>query len=108
MCVHQGTRAHTSGTRQLLHNFDYKQQQEKKNKCTIYISGLAADLAESELRLVFSPFGDIKTIEVPRHEDNNKVKGFAFVEYAQEEAAVSNTPTPLFYLTNSIPTYLPS
>lgn len=82
-----GNRAHTEGTRQLLHNFDYKQLQEQKNKCTLYISGLGPDAAESELRLVFAPFGEIKNIDLPRHEDNNRTKGFCFLEYAQEEFA---------------------
>ncbi|KAL8441142.1 hypothetical protein Emag_007421 [Eimeria magna] len=83
----QGTRPLTEGTRQLLHNFDYKQLQEQKNKCTLYIAGLGQDVTENELRLVFAPFGEIKNIELPRQEETNRPKGFAFLEYAQEEFA---------------------
>lgn len=82
-----GSRSHPEGTRQLLHNFDYKQLQQQKNRSTIYIAGLVNSVSESELRLVFSPFGEIKNIEMPRYEDNNKTKGFCFMEYAEEEQA---------------------
>ncbi|OEH75487.1 RNA recognition motif-containing protein [Cyclospora cayetanensis] len=89
-CVYKqrtGTRAHTEGTRQLLHNFDYKQLQEQRNRCTVFLTGFGPDVTESELRLVFAPFGQIKAVDMPRHEENNKIKGFGFIEFAQEESA---------------------
>lgn len=83
----QGARLHTEGTRQLLHNFDYRQLLEQRNRCTLYISSLPGDATEGELRLVFAPFGEVKNIELPRHEDS-RLKGYCFLEYTEEEAAV--------------------
>lgn len=38
------------------------------------------DINEKHLRKLFSPFGEIKEINIPMHPDKKGARGFAFVE----------------------------
>ncbi|PFH34216.1 splicing factor, CC1 family protein [Besnoitia besnoiti] len=51
----------------------------------VYVGGLVdnlAKLSEDELRMLFSPFGRITEIEVPKDANTGGLRGYAFVTYA--------------------------
>ena len=47
----------------------------------IYVGSLHFSLTEDDLRAVFSPFGAIELVDIPRDMDNNRSKGYAFVQF---------------------------
>lgn len=52
----------------------------------IYCGNLAYDLTAEHIRQVFSAFGPIKDVTLPLdRENNNRPKGFVFVEFEQEQ-----------------------
>jgi RNA recognition motif-containing protein len=53
---------------------------------TIYVGNLAFRATESDLRDVFGEYGEIKRVVVPTDRETGRVRGFAFVELAQEQA----------------------
>eukprot|EP01036_Dinobryon_divergens_P029971 gene29973-39148_t len=53
----------------------------------IYVGGLEAQVTEEILHSAFIPFGEIKSVQIPKDYAENKHKGFAFVEYDLEEDA---------------------
>jgi peptidyl-prolyl isomerase E (cyclophilin E) len=57
------------------------------NKKTLYVGGLEANVTEEIVFAAFIPFGDIKEVSMPRDFSANKHKGFAFIEYEDEEDA---------------------
>jgi len=60
------------------------------NKRTIYVGGLADEADESVVRAAFIPFGDIVNIEIPPdYENQEKHRGFAFIEYELAEDAAA-------------------
>lgn len=68
----------------------------KKN--TIYVGGLEASVTEEILFAAFIPFGDIKELSIPKDFAVNKHKGFAFIEYEDEEDAVEAIDNMVKYL----------
>jgi peptidyl-prolyl isomerase E (cyclophilin E) len=54
----------------------------------IYIGGLHEDITEQILYSVFLTFGEIKTVEIPKDRETKKHKGFAFIEFEDEEDPV--------------------
>lgn len=64
----------------------------KKSKM-LYVGGLDQSVTEETLFAAFIPFGDIREVNLPRDFTENTNKGFAFVDYEEEEdatAAVDN------------------
>ncbi|XP_043199377.1 peptidyl-prolyl cis-trans isomerase E-like isoform X3 [Amphibalanus amphitrite] len=62
-------------------------------KRTVYVGGLADEVTEEVLQGAFIPFGDIQDIQIPLDYETEKHRGFAFVEFEQNEdaaAAVDN------------------
>jgi RNA recognition motif-containing protein len=59
----------------------------KNKKNTLYVGGLEASVTEEILFAAFIPFGDIKEVSMPMDFTVNKHKGFAFIEYVEEEDA---------------------
>ncbi|AFZ81363.1 RNA recognition motif domain-containing protein [Theileria equi strain WA] len=56
-------------------------------QCRIYIGSLDPDVKEEDIRTIFSSFGEITCIEMPRDPSTNKSKGYCFVEYRKKESA---------------------
>ncbi len=60
----------------------------------IYVGGLEqiSDILESDLKNIFSPFGEIESIDMQRDQVTYKVKGYCYITYrktSQARAAVS-------------------
>lgn len=59
---------------------------------TIYIGNLSYQASENDLREVFAEYGTIKRITLPIDRETGRMRGFAFVELAedaQEDLAIS-------------------
>ena len=58
---------------------------------TIYVGNLPYQATEDDLREVFAEYGSIKRVSVPADRETGRMRGFAFVEMAedtQEDAAI--------------------
>ena len=53
----------------------------------LYIGNLHESITEDYLYSVFIPFGEIKNMEIPIDPATNAHKGYAFVEYEEQEDA---------------------
>jgi RNA recognition motif-containing protein len=51
---------------------------------TIYVGNLSYQATEEDLRTVFADYGEVKRVTLPIDRDTGKVRGFAFVEMAEE------------------------
>lgn len=59
---------------------------------TIYIGNLSYQATEDDLKEVFAEYGDIKRVVLPMDRETGRMRGFAFVEMAedaQEDTAIS-------------------
>jgi RNA recognition motif-containing protein len=59
---------------------------------TIYVGNLSYQATEDDLREVFAQYGEIKRIVLPIDRETGRMRGFGFVELAedaQEDAAIS-------------------
>lgn len=59
----------------------------QKNPRMIFIGNLDESITESVIYENFIPFGDIKVIDVPKDPISYQSRGFAFVEYEEEDDA---------------------
>lgn len=58
---------------------------------TIYVGNLPYQATEDDLREMFAEYGAIKRVSVPADRETGRMRGFAFVEMAedtQEDAAI--------------------
>ncbi|MDJ0797607.1 MAG: RNA-binding protein [Calothrix sp. MO_167.B12] len=59
---------------------------------TIYVGNLSYQATEDDLRVVFTDYGKVKRVVLPRDRETDRMRGFAFVEMeedAQEEEAIA-------------------
>jgi RNA recognition motif-containing protein len=59
---------------------------------TIYIGNLSYEATEEDLRTVFADYGTVKRVVLPTDRETGRMRGFAFVEMAddaQEDSAIS-------------------
>ncbi|HEY9650478.1 MAG TPA: RNA-binding protein [Coleofasciculaceae cyanobacterium] len=59
---------------------------------TIYIGNLSYQATEEDLRAVFADYGTVKRVVLPTDRETGRLRGFAFVEMADEaheDAAIS-------------------
>lgn len=59
---------------------------------TIYIGNLSYQATEDDLKTVFADYGAVKRVVLPTDQETDRVRGFAFVEMAdeaQEDSAIS-------------------
>lgn len=62
-------------------------RQDDQAKCNVYVAGLPKRATEDTLRKTFSRFGSIKSVTIIRDHETNQSRRFAYVLYAEEEAA---------------------
>jgi len=55
---------------------------------TLFVGNLSPEVSDSDLRNVFSPYGEVGSIRVAR-DRGGRPRGFAFVELAAEAAAAA-------------------
>ncbi len=56
----------------------------------IYVGGLTeqlADITDMDLRSIFSPFGDIDLIDMPRDPNTFKSRGYCFIQFRRASQA---------------------
>jgi RNA recognition motif-containing protein len=59
----------------------------KKKANSIFIRGISVETETDDLRGVFEKYGPVYDIYVPRDYNTNKARGFAYVEYENQEDA---------------------
>ncbi|KJH43667.1 hypothetical protein DICVIV_10311 [Dictyocaulus viviparus] len=62
--------------------------QKYKDSAWIYIGGLPYDLTEGDIITVFSQFGEVININLLRHADTGKSRGFCFLCYEDQRSTV--------------------
>lgn len=51
---------------------------------SIYIGNLSYDVTQQDLQEVFAEYGEVKRVHLPTDRETGRVRGFAFVEMADE------------------------
>ncbi|XP_074599351.1 poly(U)-binding-splicing factor hfp [Brevipalpus obovatus] len=62
--------------------------QEAKKFNRVYIASIHSDLTESDIQSVFEAFGKIKTCKLAQLQYPGRHKGYGFIEYETEQAAI--------------------
>ncbi|XP_012554375.2 la-related protein 7 [Hydra vulgaris] len=60
---------------------------ENVDQKTVYVEQFPNDIDHDWLKEIFSKCGTVEYISLPRHKHNNKVKGFAFIEFSTQQEA---------------------
>ncbi|XP_046393000.1 la-related protein 7 isoform X2 [Ischnura elegans] len=58
-----------------------------EDECSIYVEGLPPDAKHDWLQEVFSLYGKVVYVSIPKYRQSGKIKGFAFVEFESAEIA---------------------
>jgi peptidyl-prolyl isomerase E (cyclophilin E) len=77
----------------IIHNCIYRLHLKMSKKNVLYVGGLSPQVTEEILQAAFIPFGDIRSIQIPKEYSADKSKGFGFVEFESDEdcaAALEN------------------
>lgn len=53
----------------------------------LFVGNLSFQTTESDLRTMFSPFGELQRVHVPVDRETGRARGFAFVEMTNDEEA---------------------
>lgn len=56
-------------------------RKENVDECTVYVQNLPPDADHDWLISIFSKFGSVEYVSIPRYKSNRKIKGFAFIEF---------------------------
>ncbi|XP_078050374.1 la related protein 7 [Augochlora pura] len=60
---------------------------ENTDECTVYVQNLPPDADHEMLSAIFSEYGTVEYVSVPRYKQTRKIKGFAFVEFDTPKSA---------------------
>ncbi|XP_044753555.1 la-related protein 7 [Coccinella septempunctata] len=58
---------------------------ENVDDCTIYVEKISSDCTHDFLTNIFSEYGQVTYISIPKYRHNNMNKGFAFIEFDTED-----------------------
>lgn len=64
------------------------QEKENEDECTIYVERLPDDTGHEWLKEIFSTFGAVDYVSLPKYKHNKRHKGFAFIEFRTPEDAL--------------------
>ncbi|XP_050300139.1 la-related protein 7 [Anthonomus grandis grandis] len=73
-----GLKIHRTKPIKVKDNVDY---------CTIYVENIKGDANHETLSQIFSDFGKVVYVSIPKYKHNKANKGFAFIEFETEEQA---------------------
>ncbi|EKM79960.1 hypothetical protein AGABI1DRAFT_113205 [Agaricus bisporus var. burnettii JB137-S8] len=59
-----------------------------KDSAYIFVGGLSYDLSEGDVITIFSQYGEIMDVNLPRDKETGKTKGFGFVMYEDQRSTV--------------------
>ncbi|KAI0660713.1 hypothetical protein C8Q70DRAFT_912321, partial [Cubamyces menziesii] len=59
-----------------------------KDSAYIFVGGLHRDLTEGDVITIFSQYGEIMDINMPRDKETGKQKGFAFLMYEDQRSTI--------------------
>ncbi len=59
----------------------------EKDKRTVYVNNLTFDVTKERLEKLFEPHGKVADVRIIKDPNTGKAKGYAYVEFATEEAA---------------------
>ena len=59
-----------------------------KDSAYVYVGGLPYDLSEGDIMVVFSQFGEVVDVNLPRDKETGKPRGFAFIAYEDQRSTV--------------------
>ncbi|XP_039275958.1 la-related protein 7-like [Nilaparvata lugens] len=62
------------------------EQNQNYDECTIYVENIPAKTDHDFLSVVFSVYGEIDYVSIPRFKISKKNKGFAFIEFKEPES----------------------
>ena len=66
-----------------------KKEESKARFTNVYVKNLDASIDDAELRVLFTPFGEITSAVVQRDEASSFSKGFGFVNFADHHSALA-------------------
>ncbi|KAK7053995.1 RNA-binding domain-containing protein [Favolaschia claudopus] len=61
---------------------------EYKDSAYIFVGGLPFDLTEGDVVTIFSQYGEVMDVNMPRDKDTGKPRGFAFLMYEDQRSTV--------------------
>ena len=62
--------------------------QKSKEPCNgIFINGIPYETTEDELKELFSPFGEIEQIKLPKYQDSGRNIGYCHIYYTSVDSA---------------------
>lgn len=61
---------------------------EYKDSAYIFVGGLNFDLTEGDVVTIFSQYGEIADVNLPRDKETGKTRGFGFVMYEDQRSTV--------------------
>ncbi|KAI8575636.1 hypothetical protein K450DRAFT_260775 [Umbelopsis ramanniana AG] len=59
-----------------------------KDSAYVFVGGLAYDLTEGDVICIFSQFGEVMNLDMPRDKQTGKTRGFAFLQYEDQRSTV--------------------
>lgn len=60
---------------------------ENSDECTVYVQRLPCDADHEMLSAIFSQYGPVAYISIPKYRQSQNIKGFSFVEFDKPEDA---------------------
>jgi len=61
---------------------------EYKDSAYIFVGGLHFDLTEGDVITIFSQYGEVMDLNLPRDKDTGKTKGFGFLMYEDQRSTI--------------------
>ncbi|GLV32280.1 La related protein 7 [Carabus blaptoides fortunei] len=63
------------------------QEKTNQDECTIYVERVPAEVEHDWLKNIFSKFGTVDYVSIPKYKHNKMIKGFAFIEFSKPDEA---------------------